>query len=91
MTQKKLKLHAKDCLCCGICMDVCKPRAIEMKIAPEGSIAGTHLSYLTLDRKANREKPKEPWTSYPFLASPSACDECMKCILECPSSALELS
>lgn len=73
----ELKLNARQCICCGICMDVCRPAAISMRLwrgrRVEGNLVATEAM------------------SFPYLAQPVRCDGCMECANQCPVSALSVS
>ncbi len=86
----RLKLNAKNCISCGICMDVCTPRAIAMGINFSKSIEGKYSTNLYLSTKGNNEKLPEKMMTFPYLAHPQLCDGCANCVGECPVSALEL-
>lgn len=86
----KLKLHAKNCISCGICMDVCTPRAIAMGTNLSKSVEGSILSNLYLNTKGNDEKLPEKMMTFPYLACPQLCDGCANCVNECPVAALEI-
>lgn len=47
----KLRLNAKLCVSCGICMDVCRPRAIAMRVNGTQNVEGSVLSYVRLDQR----------------------------------------
>jgi ferredoxin len=53
----KLRLEARQCLCCGICMDVCLPRAIDMHSYRTRGVEGELLTYVMLDSRTNTEIP----------------------------------
>ena len=86
----ELRLDAKQCISCGICMDVCKPGAMEMRHWHSRTVEGPYLSYLVLRMKRNREEPPVAMMSFPYLARPEQCDGCMDCVRECPVSSLAL-
>lgn len=78
----RLKLNARHCISCGICMDLCDRDAIDMRRSLDGGIEGS----LTL---INRRHTAAMMT-FPFLSDPENCDGCGVCIRECPVAALEL-
>jgi ferredoxin len=73
----KIKLIVKDCVSCGICMDVCLPGAIDMRIHKGNTVEGNSLIYQMM--------------TYPFMDKPELCNSCMICVNECPTSAIEIS
>ncbi len=87
----ELGLDAKQCVSCGICMDVCRPGAMGMRRWRSRTVEGPALSYLRLGTKHNQEKPPAVMMSFPYLAWPERCDGCMDCVRECPVSALALA
>lgn len=86
----KLKLNAKDCISCGICMDVCSLNAIDMRINKGKTIEGNNFIYLDLNGKTNKELPPEKMFTFPFMALPELCDGCMVCVKECPTYAIDI-
>lgn len=86
----KLKLNAKNCISCGICMDVCTPGAIAMRTDFSRCAEGKNLTNLYLNSKDNVEKLPERMMTFPYLSHPQTCDECADCVNECPVAALEL-
>ena len=85
-----LKLLAKDCISCGICMDVCDTKAIAMRItwprSPEGKVLTHRLLW-----SGDQEKLSLPqMMTFPYLARPELCDGCKMCVDQCPVNALEL-
>jgi ferredoxin len=74
----RLRHKAKDCVACGICMDVCAPRAISMRTrtvrSVEGRLRGEFRQLMT----------------FPYMSRPELCDGCGWCVQECPCMALEL-
>lgn len=83
----KLRLNAKECISCGICMDVCQPRAISMQVKATRSIEGPHLTFEQLRRGEPRVLQL---MTFPFLSSPELCNGCGRCVRECPVIALDL-
>lgn len=84
----KLRLRVKDCVSCGVCMDVCPPRAISMRSRSPRSVEGQHMALLNLPKS-------DPWQpdrlmTYPYLAQDELCDGCALCVRECPGEALDL-
>jgi ferredoxin len=86
----KLKLSAKDCISCGICMDVCLPKAIAMRIHKGKTIEGVYLSCLELNGAKKKESVFEQMMTFPFMANVDNCDGCMDCVKECPTNAIEI-
>ena len=84
----KLRLNARQCISCGICMDVCYPRAIDMRLSMPEPVEGRVLTYVHL---SDDEDSPVPMMTFPFMALPSACDGCGECVRECPVNALELT
>ena len=85
-----LKLKSKNCISCGICMDVCKPHAIEMRLNSSDKIEGDNLAYIFLHCKDNIEVLPTQTMTFPFLAFPKLCDGCRDCVAQCPAVALDL-
>jgi ferredoxin len=85
-----LRLNGKECVGCGICVDVCAPRAIEMRTKSPRRIEGSRLTYLRLESRHNRELATAEMGTYPYLRFAALCDGCARCVTECPISALEL-
>ncbi len=86
----RLKLNAKNCTSCGICMDVCIPYTIAMGTNFSKSVEGKNLTTLYLNTKNNAEKLPEQMMTFPYLAYPQRCNGCANCVNECPVTALEL-
>ncbi len=86
----RLRFEARQCLCCGICMDVCLPRAIDMHSYRRRGVEGDVLTYVMLDSQNNVEIPQREKTAFPFMAKAHVCDGCIQCVNECPTSALKL-
>ncbi|MBL7995718.1 4Fe-4S binding protein [bacterium] len=86
----KLKLNAKFCISCGICMDVCPERAINMRIHNSSGVEGERLAYLALGPYRANELPPSGMMTFPWLANPPHCNGCMLCEKECPVCALTL-
>lgn len=85
-----LKLNAKLCISCGICMDVCLQRAIDMRIDKSRNIEGELLSFLALHPDGDNKLPPAGMMTFPWLANPLLCNGCLLCEKECPVSALSL-
>lgn len=86
----RLKLNAKDCISCGICMDVCLSKAIDMRIHRGKTIEGNYLLFLEFNGKTNKELLPEKMITFPFLKNSKLCNGCMICVKECPTSAIEI-
>jgi ferredoxin len=82
----QLKLNGRDCISCGICMDVCEVKAIEMRSKVTRRVEGNLMSYLLLKDPGI---PNTPMT-FPYLAYPENCDSCLLCVNQCPVQVLEL-
>lgn len=85
----QINVSGRDCICCGICMDVCSPRAIAMKTHKARTVEGAP-SYPALGGPANPERAPEPMMTVPYLAAPERCDGCGQCQAQCPTDALTL-
>jgi ferredoxin len=85
-----LRLHGKECIGCGICMDVCGPQAIAMRSKSVRKIEGSRMTYLRLESPGNRELAAAEMGTVPYLRFPALCNGCARCVTECPISALEL-
>jgi ferredoxin len=72
----KFRLAARECICCGICVDCCKPGALQARTVRGGGVEGNLLIELE---------------TFPYFARPSACDGCMQCVRECPPGALAIT
>ena len=81
---------SKQCISCGICMDVCKPRAIAMKFYKGQGVEGDQLTYLHFHGNSNSEIAPEKMMVFPFLVFPERCNGSMVCVNQCPTGALEL-
>lgn len=86
----RLKLNAGECISCGICMDVCLPNAIDMRVNKGSTIEGTELVYLTLNTETNTELPPAKMMTFPFMCNGESCNGCMDCVKECPTSAIDI-
>jgi ferredoxin len=86
----KLRFNARQCISCGICMDVCSRGALSMRAHILNTIEGSCLSYFGLQPGNTRELPSNVMMTFPYLAQPHLCDGCLECMEECPVTALEL-
>jgi NAD-dependent dihydropyrimidine dehydrogenase PreA subunit len=86
----RLKLDGRQCLACGICMDVCHPRAIALRLAKASPVEGNSLTFLLLETTHNSEMTLQMKGTFPYLARPELCDGCGDCIEQCPAGALVL-
>jgi len=82
----QLKLDGRLCVSCGICMDVCAPRAIAMRVHRAAKVEGDAPSR----NRGNAERRPQAMMTFPYLASPEKCNGCGVCVRECPVNALEL-
>jgi ferredoxin len=87
----RLRLKARDCISCGICVDVCQPRAISMRTKSLRSVEGPQLSFLALGPFGRGGRRVGQLMTFPYLSRPELCDGCGLCVRECPCAALELS
>jgi NAD-dependent dihydropyrimidine dehydrogenase PreA subunit len=85
-----LPVHGKECVGCGICVDVCGPQAIAMRTKSARKIEGSRLTYLRLQSPGNRELATAEMGTFPYLRVPALCNGCARCVAECPVMALEL-
>lgn len=86
----KLKLLARSCISCGICMDVCVSGAIQMRRWRFRTVEGVFYSYAKLQSARNPEMPVSDMMSFPYLGTAAKCNGCRECVLQCPVSALVL-
>ena len=86
----KLKLIAKECISCGICMDVCIPKAIDMRIFKGNVIEGNVLTYLELNAHPKQEQAPVQMMTFPYMANYELCDGCIICVEECPTNAIDI-
>jgi ferredoxin len=86
----RLRLVAKHCISCAICMDVCSPAAIDMRPWRSRTPEGCRHTYLGLQSSKNRERAVSEMASFPYLAQPQRCNGCGQCVQQCPASALLL-
>ncbi len=70
-----LELEAGQCLCCGICVDVCVPRALALRTTRTRGVDGTRQA-------------KE---GFPCLADAGACDGCLACVDQCPVAVIRIA
>lgn len=68
----------------------CLPRAIEMRSHRRRVIEGDILTYVMFDSRIDSEVPPREKAAFPFMANADFCDGCIRCVNECPTSALEL-
>lgn len=66
------------------------PKALGVRAASGRNVEGTVLSYALLDAPANRERPKPPMDTFPYLAAPDDCTGCRDCVVQCSVGVLEL-
>jgi ferredoxin len=85
-----LKLLAKGCISCGICMDVCDTKAIVMRTTWPKSPEGKVLTYRLLHPQDQEELSPVPMMTFPYLAHPELCDGCGMCVDQCPVNSLVL-
>jgi ferredoxin len=85
-----LKLLAKGCISCGICMDVCDMKAIAMRTTWPKSPEGKVLTYRLLGSRDHEELSPVPMMTFPYLARPELCDGCEICVEQCPVNSLVL-
>lgn len=71
-------------------MDVCSPRAIDMRVDKTTGVEGSFDTLVRLQAFDSTEEAKQKMMTFPFLAIPQLCDGCLDCVKECPVSALEL-
>jgi ferredoxin len=71
-------------------MDLCLPKAIDMRIHKGNKIEGNGLSYLELNGNSNKEQAPEQMMTFPYMANYVLCDGCMICVKECPTNAIEI-
>ena len=78
-----IRLDARQCVSCGICADVCDPRALRMRVWRGRTVEGVLSDRRSALRKADAG-------TFPYLADPARCDGCLACVEECPVRALAL-
>ena len=81
----ELALNARQCLCCGICADVCTPRALGLR-----PWRGRTVERRLLAAPALAAAPAVVAESFPFMAAGARCDGGLDCVNECPVSVLQL-
>jgi len=86
----RIKLNAKQCICCGICMDVCSPQVIAMRFHTLNRFQGENLTYVKLHSLNAPEQPPMEMMTFPYFIRPDQCDGCRLCVTECPVQAIEL-
>ena len=86
----KLRVDVKQCVSCGICMDVCMPRAISMRTSVSRTVEGKLLTHLHASLDRTMEAVVESAMTFPYLAIPDQCDGCSDCVQGCPTLALQL-
>lgn len=69
-------------------MDVCAPKAINMRIHKGKTLEGSSLTYLVFNDKNNSELPPEKMMTFPYMQNADKCDGCMTCVMECPTSVI---
>lgn len=85
----RINLNGRECISCGICMDVCAPRALGMKTHKARTMEGA-MCYGHLASAGNPERPPEPMMTFPFMAAAELCNGCGDCVAQCPTLALKL-
>jgi NAD-dependent dihydropyrimidine dehydrogenase PreA subunit len=85
-----LKLLAKGCISCGICMDICDTKAIAMRTTWPKSPEGKVLTYRLLHSGDQEELSPVPMMTFPYLAHPELCNGCAICVDQCPVNSLVL-
>ena len=75
----RLKLDRRQCLCCGICADVCPLTLIVLRVYSGTGVEG---------RLVAASQPKQ---SYPDAVEDIRCDGCGVCARECPAEALTIA
>jgi ferredoxin len=70
------RLDARQCISCGICLDVCLPGALDMRIWRGPAVEG------------RTREPAAGAMTFPYLSHPERCDGCLICMRECPTDAL---
>ncbi len=85
-----LRLNTRACISCGICMDVCAPRAIAMRTAGRKRVEGTCLVLQHMCTFGEPRLEDITFMTYPYLAIQEGCDGCSICVQQCPVSALKI-
>lgn len=87
----ELRLKAKQCISCAICVDVCRPRALNMRHwNSHSTVEGPVLTVFGLCSARNAERPLAHMATFPYMANADSCDGCMQCVWQCPVEALEI-
>ena len=81
----ELALNAGQCLCCGICADVCTPRALGLR-----PWRGRTVESRFGAPPAFAGAPVAVAETFPFMADRARCDGWLDCVNECPRSVLQL-
>lgn len=85
----KLKLNSSDCISCGICQDVCLPKAIGMRTHKGKTIEGKMLIIPDIEVESI-DYTTDNLMTFPFMEKDSLCDGCLDCVKECPTSAINI-
>jgi NAD-dependent dihydropyrimidine dehydrogenase PreA subunit len=85
-----LKFLAKNCIACGICMDVCDAKAIAMHTTWPRSPEGKVLTYCLLRSREQDQPSTAQMMTFPYLARPVVCNGCEKCVNQCPVNSIVL-
>lgn len=75
--RRRLNVDFSRCVACGICEDVCGPRALRLVPMPG-------------PRGWDPRPGVQAAGALPRLADPDRCDGDRRCVEECPAGALEL-
>jgi ferredoxin len=75
-----LRLNARACISCGICMDVCPPRAISMRTASRKCVEGACLALYRMGSFGQPRPEPALLMTFPYLAIPERCDGCGPCV-----------
>lgn len=79
-----VRLDAKQCISCGICMDVCAPKALGMRMWRGRTVEGACL----VRRRGNGGHADPAAGTFPYMAGRERCDGCLECVRECPVEAI---
>lgn len=71
-------------------MDVCPPKAIDMRVNKGKTIEGSNLVYLEFNQVNNKESFPEQMMTFPYMSNAALCDGCMICVKECPTLAIDI-